>query len=164
MNPKYYSFESPIGKLTVYFTDKGIIALSLGEEDNHKHIERHYGTPTEVDKKDYNYHEEIIKYLNGELKRFTMPIYFKGTHFQESVWKELLNIPYGETRTYKELAEKVGSPKGFRAVGGALNKNPIGIIVPCHRVIGSNGKLVGFAGGLDMKSRLLNLEKNNVEK
>ena len=164
MNPKYYSFESPIGKLTVYFTDKGIIALSLGEEDNHKHIERHYGTPTEVDKKDYNYHEEIIKYLNGELKRFTMPIYFKGTHFQESVWKELLNIHYGETRTYKELAEKVGSPKGFRAVGGALNKNPIGIIVPCHRVIGSNGKLVGFAGGLDLKSRLLNLEKNNVEK
>lgn len=165
MNPKYYSFESPIGKLTVYFTENGIIALSFAEEgDNLKYIERYYSTPIEVDKKDYNYHEEIIKYLNGNLKRFTLPIFFKGTPFQESVWKELLNIPYGETRTYKELAENVGCPKGPRAVGGALNKNPIAIIVPCHRVIGSNGKLVGFAGGLDIKSRLLELEKNNVEK
>ncbi len=164
MNPKYYSFESPIGKLTVYFTEKGIIALSFAEEgDNHKYIERYYGTPTQVEGNGYNYHEEILKYLKGELKEFTLPISFKGTSFQESVWRELLNIPYGETRTYKELAEKVGCPKGSRAVGGALNKNPIAIIVPCHRVVGSNGKLVGFAGGLDMKSRLLALEKNNVE-
>lgn len=164
MNPKYYSFESPIGKLTVYFTEKGIIALSFAEEgDNHKYIERYYGTPTQVEGNGYNYHEEILKYLKGELKEFTLPISFKGTSFQEGVWRELLNIPYGETRTYKELAEKVGCPKGSRAVGGALNKNPIAIIVPCHRVVGSNGKLVGFAGGLDMKSRLLALEKNNVE-
>ncbi len=163
MNPKYYSFESPIGKLTVYFTDEGIVSLIFAEEgDNHKYIERYYGTPILVDKKDYNYHEEIIKYLKGELKEFTVPISFKGTSFQESVWRELLNIPYGETLTYKKLAEKVGCPKGPRAVGGALNKNPIAIIVPCHRVVGSNGKLVGFAGGLELKDKLLNLEKDNI--
>lgn len=162
MNPKYYSFESPIGKLTVYFTEKGIISLSFAEEeDNLKYIERYYDTPVEVEQKDYNYHEEIIKYLKGELKEFTLPISFKGTYFQESVWKELLNIPYGETRTYRELAEKVGCPKGPRAVGGALNKNPIAIIVPCHRVVGSNGKLVGFAGGIELKDKLLKLEMNN---
>lgn len=163
MNPKYYSFESPIGKLTVYFTDEGIVSLIFAEEgDNHKYIERYYGTPILVEQKDYNYHEEIIKYLKGELKEFTVPISFKGTSFQESVWRELLNIPYGETLTYKKLAEKVGCPKGPRAVGGALNKNPIAIIVPCHRVVGSNGKLVGFAGGLELKDKLLNLEKDNI--
>lgn len=162
MNPKYYSFESPIGKLTVYFAEKGIIALSFaGEGDNHRYIERYYGTPSEVDQKEYNYHEEIISYLKGELKEFTVPISFKGTPFQESVWKELLNIPYGETRTYKKLAEKIGCPKGPRAVGGALNKNPIAIIVPCHRVVGSNGNLVGFAGGIELKDKLLKLEMNN---
>lgn len=164
MNPKCYSFESPIGKLTVYFVETDIIALSFAEEgDNLKYIKRYYGTPVEVDKVDYNYHEEVIKYLEGKLKDFTMPFSFKGTPFQESVWRELVNIPYGETRTYKELAEKVGCPKGPRAVGGALNKNPIAIIVPCHRVIGTNGKLVGFAGGLDIKDKLLSLEKNNLE-
>lgn len=163
MNPKYYSFESPIGKLTVYFTDEGIVSLIFAEEgDNHKYIERYYGTPILVEQKDYNYHEEIIKYLKGDLKEFTVPISFKGTSFQESVWMELLNIPYGETLTYKKLAEKVGCPKGPRAVGGALNKNPIAIIVPCHRVVGSNGKLVGFAGGLELKDKLLNLEKDNI--
>lgn len=163
MVAKYYSFESPIGKLTVYFIEKKIISLIFAEEgDNLKYIEKYYGTPLEVDKKDYNYHEEIIKYLAGELKEFTVSISFRGTTFQEKVWRELLNIPYGETRTYKELAERVGCPKGSRAVGGALNKNPIAIIVPCHRVIGSDGSLVGFAGGLDIKTRLLSLEKNNI--
>lgn len=163
MTPKYYTFQSPIGELTVYFTEDGIIGLSFQEEgDNLKYIERYYGSPAEVDEKDYDYHHEIIKYLKGELKEFNLPISFKGTEFQEKVWKELLNIPYGETRTYKDLAEKVGCPKGPRAVGGALNKNPIAIIVPCHRVVGSNGKLVGFAGGLDLKGKLLELEKNNI--
>lgn len=131
MTPKYYRFQSPIGELTLYFTEEGIIGLSFQEEvKDYKHIERYYGTPIEVDKKDYNYHYEIIKYLEGNLKEFTIPFALKGTKFQEKVWKELLNIPYGETRTYKELAENIGCPKGPRAVGGALNKNPIAIIVP----------------------------------
>ncbi|WP_353092776.1 methylated-DNA--[protein]-cysteine S-methyltransferase [Tissierella praeacuta] len=162
MNPKYYSFESPIGRLTIYFTEKGIISLSFKEEDKLKYMERYYDTPIKVDQKDYNYHEEITKYLKGELKEFTMPISFKGTPFQERVWNELLNIPYGKTKTYKELAEKIGCPRGSRAVGGALNKNPIAIIVPCHRVVGSNGNLVGFAGGVEVKDKLLKLEINNI--
>jgi len=162
MNPKFYSFDSSIGKLTIYFIENEIIALSFKGGDNLRYIERYYGTPVELESKDYNYHEEIIRYLEGELKEFTIPFSFKGTSFQESVWNELLNIPYGETRTYKELAEKVGCPKGSRAVGGALNKNPIAIIVPCHRVVGSNGKLVGFAGGIELKSKLLKLEKYNI--
>lgn len=164
MNPKCYSFQSPIGKLKLYFIEESIIGLSFQEEgDNLKYIERYYGTPTEVDGKDYNYHEEIIQYLDGKLKDFTLPISFKGTEFQNRVWNGLLSIPYGETRSYKELAEKVGCPKGPRAVGGALNKTPISIIIPWHRVIGTNGQLVGFGGGLDVKEKLLTLEKDNLE-
>lgn len=162
MNPKYYKFQSPIGELAVYFTDEGVIGLTFQEEgDNLKYIKKYYGTPIEVNKDDYSYHHEILKYFEGKLKKFILPISFKGTEFQVKVWKELLNIPYGETRTYKEIAEKVGCPKGPRAVGNALNKNPIAIIVPCHRVVGSNGNLVGFAGGIELKSRLLELERNN---
>ena len=164
MNPKCYSFQSSIGKLKLYFIRESIIGLSFQEEgDNLKYIEKYYGTPIEVDKKDYNYHEEIIQYLDGELKKFTVPISFKGTEFQNRVWNGLLSIPYGETRSYKQLAEKVGCPKGPRAVGGALNKTPISIIIPWHRVIGTNGQLVGFGGGLDVKEKLLTLEKNNLE-
>lgn len=131
MTPKYYSFDSPIGKLTLYFTDEGIIGLSFQKEGKDlKHIVRYYGSPVEVDEKDYNYHYEIIDFLEGRLKKFTVPFAFKGTEFQERVWNGLLEIPYGETRTYKELAEYIGCPKGPRAVGGALNKTPVAIIIP----------------------------------
>lgn len=163
MKPKYYSFNSIIGKLKLYFNEEGIIGLSFFKEgDNHNYIKRYYGEPTKANKNDYNYHNEIIQYLEGRLREFTVPISFKGTSFQHKVWDELLKIPYGQTKTYKEVAEDINCPKGYRAVGGALNKNPISIIVPCHRVIGSSGKLVGFAGGLDTKNKLLKLEKNNV--
>lgn len=162
MEIKYYSFDSYLGKMKIYFTEKAIVALSLPREDESlAYIKKYYGVPIEVDIKDYNYHEEIIKYLEGRLKDFTLPISFKGTEFQEKVWNELLKIPYGETRTYKGIAENIGCAKASRAVGGALNKNPIAIIVPCHRVVGSSGKLVGFAGGLDMKEGLLSLEQGN---
>jgi len=131
MTPKYYSFDSPIGELTLYITEDGIIGLSFQKEGKDlKHIVRYYGYPIEVDEKDYNYHHEIIKFLEGKLKEFTVPFSFKGTEFQEKVWNGLLNIPYGETRTYKELAEYIGCPKGSRAVGGALNKTPVAIIIP----------------------------------
>lgn len=162
MEVKFYYFNTNIGELKLYFNDDGIIGLSFFKEgDNHKYINKYYGEGIEVREEDYNYHDEIIKYLDGELKKFTLAISFKGTDFQNKVWKELLNIPYGEKITYKDLAEKINCPKGYRAVGGALNKNPISIIVPCHRVIGTSGKLVGFAGGLETKDKLLILEKNN---
>lgn len=102
---------------------------------------------------------QIEEYLQGKRKNFSLPIALQGTDFQQKVWQELLNIPYGETRSYKQIAEKIGCPKGYRAVGMANNKNPIAIIVPCHRVIGQNKKLVGYAGGIDIKEKLLKLEE-----
>lgn len=104
-------------------------------------------------------YEQIMDYFNGKSKRFNLPLYIEGTEFQKNVWKALMTIPYGETRSYKEIGELVGRPKAARAVGMANNKNPISIIIPCHRVIGSNGKLVGYGGGLKVKEELLNLEK-----
>ena len=102
---------------------------------------------------------QLKAYFAGELQDFTLPVKIGGTPFQQTVWKTLLTIPYGETIPYKELAVRIGNPKAIRAVGGANNKNPISIILPCHRVIGSDGKLVGYGGGLDAKKFLLNLEK-----
>ncbi len=113
---------------------------------------------TKLIKKAY---EQISEYLEGKRKKFTLPLLIKGTKFQEKVWNALLEIPYGETRTYVEIAKQIGNEKASRAVGGANHNNPIMIVVPCHRVIGSNKKLVGYAGGLDIKEELLKLEKGN---
>jgi len=103
---------------------------------------------------------QIEKYLAGKLREFTVPVAFmRGTGFQLEVWRALQTVPYGETRSYKEIAELIGRPKAVRAVGMANNRNPISIIVPCHRVIGHNGALVGYGGGLPVKRRLLDLEQ-----
>jgi len=102
---------------------------------------------------------QLCEYFKGKRKSFDIPICFSGTEFQNKVWKELLNIPYGKTRSYKDIAKEVGNEKASRAVGGANNKNPIWIIVPCHRVIGKNGELVGYGGGLKLKEFLLSIEK-----
>ena len=105
--------------------------------------------------------KQLKEYFAKERKEFTLPITLVGTPFQEEVWKVLQTIPYGETRTYKEQAIAVRNPKGVRAVANANSKNRLSIIVPCHRVIGSNGTLTGYAGGLSRKEFLLNLEKSN---
>ena len=107
---------------------------------------------------------QLSEYLKGERKTFDLPLNPKGTNFQKCVWRALCDIPYGETRTYKQIAEAIGNPKAVRAVGMANNRNPITIIVPCHRVIGANGKLVGYGGGLEMKEFLLRLEKVSISK
>lgn len=101
---------------------------------------------------------EVMEYLAGERITFSVPVKAHGTRFQEAVWDALQRIPFGETRSYGEIAQEVGSPKGARAVGMACNRNPILLMIPCHRVVGSTGKLVGFACGLSMKERLLQLE------
>jgi methylated-DNA-[protein]-cysteine S-methyltransferase len=103
--------------------------------------------------------KQFEDYFSGKLKSFDLNLAFEGTDFQKAVWKALCEIPYGETRTYKDIAASIGKPKACRAVGLANNRNPIAIVVPCHRVIGSNGKLVGYASGLDVKEFLLELEK-----
>ena len=103
--------------------------------------------------------QQLAEYFAGTRQQFDLPLDFDGTYFQKQVWQALLQIPYGETRSYKQIAEQLGNPKAVRAVGAASGKNPISIIAPCHRVIGASGKLVGFAGGLDNKQILLKLEQ-----
>ncbi len=104
---------------------------------------------------------QLDEYFAGKRKEFDIPTRLEGTEFQKRVWEELRKITYGKTVTYKDIAEAVGCPKGFRAVGLANNRNPISIIYPCHRVIGSNGSLTGYGGGLDVKEKLLELERGN---
>jgi methylated-DNA-[protein]-cysteine S-methyltransferase len=107
---------------------------------------------------------QLEEYFCGKRRAFDLPLSPGGTDFQKRVWRALTDIPYGETRSYADIAAAVGSPKGFRAVGMANHVNPIPIIIPCHRVIGKNGKLTGYAGGLDMKTSLLAMERENHQK
>lgn len=102
---------------------------------------------------------QLNEYKDGKRKEFDIPLHLEGTPFQIKVWQELQKIPYGKTATYKDIAISVGSPKAYRAIGNANNRNRIMIVIPCHRVIGADGKLVGYAGGLDLKETLLLLEK-----
>ncbi len=101
---------------------------------------------------------QLVEYFEGERREFTFPISLRGTPFEMTVWKALRGIPYGDTLTYGELAQAIGIPKGARAVGGANGRNPIPIVVPCHRVVAADGALGGYGGGLDLKRRLLKLE------
>lgn len=105
---------------------------------------------------------QLDEYFQGKRTTFSLPFKLTGTPFQLAVWKELQNIPYGQTTSYKEIAQKINKPKAYRAVGMANNKNPLPIIIPCHRVIGSNGKLIGYAGGLNLKNYLLELEQSHT--
>ena len=146
-----------------YSTSIGIVGIvDNGEAITHLHFENET-VPQDVYMKETALIREaaaqLEDYLAGKRKIFEVPLAMEGTPFQQAVWKALTTIPYGETRSYKEIAQSIGRPKACRAVGMANNKNPIAIFVPCHRVIGTNGKLVGYAGGLDMKERLLSMEK-----
>ena len=143
--------------------------LLAGDEEGLKHVifikgEKHVEIPENWEKNKEFFREaerQLEGYFLGKLKSFDLKLASNGTDFQKAVWKALCEIPYGETRTYKDIAVSIGNPKACRAVGLANNRNPIAIIVPCHRVIGSNGKLVGYASGLDVKDFLLKLEKAN---
>jgi methylated-DNA-[protein]-cysteine S-methyltransferase len=143
--------------------------LLAGDEEGLKHViflrgEKQVEIPDNwAENKDFfrEAERQLESYFSGRLKSFDLKLASKGTDFQKSVWKALCEIPYGETRTYKDVAASIGKPKACRAVGLANNRNPIAIIVPCHRVIGSNGKLVGYASGVDVKKFLLELEKAN---
>lgn len=150
---KYAYYPFVFGILKVGYTDKSVISLERTaqiDSDNE---------PSALSEFAFN---QINEYLNGRRTDFDFPYELAGTEFQKRVWKELCQIPYGETRTYKELAEAIGHPKASRAVGLANSKNPVAIAVPCHRVIGSNGSLTGYAGGLDMKKALLQLERTGI--
>lgn len=159
----YYQFlKTPVGKLKLVANEKSLIAI-LWENDSPSRVK--LGTMKE-NKQHVMLNktaEQLTAYFSGKLKRFTIKLDFEGTDFQKAVWTALLTIPYGETRSYVDIAEQIGRPNAQRAVGAANGKNPISIIAPCHRVIGSNGKLTGFAGGLGVKAYLLEREKHRHE-
>ncbi len=150
----YDYLETSIGLMEIVCEDEFLIGLKLVLEKNHRVNENK--TSREVK-------SQILEYLNGSRKTFSVPFKLNGTDFQKKVYEETLKIPYGSTKTYGEIANSIGNPKSTRAVGMVLGKNPIWIIMPCHRVIGKNRKLTGFAGGIDKKLSLLKLENSKIE-
>lgn len=121
------------------------------------------GTITPDDRHNETVLDQLHEYLEGQRRTFDVPLDLRGTPFQEAVWNQLLKIPYGVTRSYAEVAASIGRPTALRAVGGAVAANPISIIIPCHRVIGKDGSLVGYGGGLPLKERLLALEQGSLD-
>ncbi|UIJ44400.1 methylated-DNA--[protein]-cysteine S-methyltransferase [Sphingomonas cannabina] len=157
MVDRFKTIDSPVGELTLVASDKGLAAI-LWEGDDPARVP--LGTMVEAadDPLLCEAARQIDRYFAGELRAFDLPLDFRGTDFQKSVWAALLTIPFGETRSYGEIARQLGRPSASRAVGAANGRNPISIVAPCHRVIGSNGALTGFAGGLEAKAMLLRLE------
>ena len=149
--------DTPVGKLKLVASQKGLAAI-LWENDKPERVRLDCGQEDSNNAVLVEAERQLTEYFAGTRETFSMPLDFVGTDFQKSVWNALLTIPYGETRSYGEIAAQLGNEKAMRAVGAANGKNPISIIAPCHRVIGSSGKLTGFAGGLENKARLLRLE------
>ncbi|AJE43221.1 methylated-DNA--[protein]-cysteine S-methyltransferase [Streptomyces nodosus] len=149
--------DSPYGPLTLVADDGALCGLYMVGQ-RHRPPEETFGEPDEEPFGETI--EQLRAYFEGELKDFTLELCLAGTPFQRKVWEQLRLIPYGETRSYGELADALGNPGASRAVGLANGRNPIGIIVPCHRVVGANGSLTGYGGGLDRKKRLLDFESS----
>lgn len=158
MNLVYKDIASPVGQLKLVASDKGLTAI-LWENDNPTRVRLGMLTRNENHPILLEAERQLGEYFAGKRQTFSIALDMKGTPFQKNVWEQLLAIPFGETRSYGQLARALGKPQAMRAVGAANGRNPISIIVPCHRVIGSSGKLTGFAGGLEIKARLLSLEK-----
>lgn len=154
----YYKITTtPVGVLTLIASDRGLAAI-LWQDDSPRRVR----LAPRVESADHplllQAEQQLQEYFAGTRQRFDLPLDFAGTEFQRKVWAALVSIPFGETRSYKQIAEQIGHPSAMRAVGAANGRNPVSIIAPCHRVIGANGKLTGFAGGLDIKAFLLSLE------
>lgn len=155
----YMYMDSPVGALKLVAHDHALVAVMWDNED-HKRVRLAALLENTQHPMLLKAKQQLQQYFAGQRQQFDLPLDFQGTDFQQQVWQALLTIPYGETRSYKDIALQVGNEKAVRAVGAANGKNPISIIAPCHRVIGSGGALVGFAGGLDKKQILLNLEQS----
>lgn len=161
-------FASPVGPLFLAASEKGLVALEfdarLPGQQTIRPNPRDLRSASKAvrfegaDARMSGYARELQEYFAGGRRDFSFPLDLRGTEFQLACWKALLAIPYGETRTYADIARAVGRPQGFRAVGMANNRNPVAIVVPCHRVIASDGTLCGYGGGLDVKRKLLQLE------
>lgn len=154
-NLYYTSMQSPIGKLHLVSDDDALLSIGLGGAKpslKFKTSSAECGVLNEAV-------TQLSEYFRGERKKFDLPVKLSGTPFQLSAWKSLSRIPYGKTISYREQAEKIGAQKAFRAVGSANGRNPLPIVVPCHRVVAADGTLGGYAGGLKMKTLLLDLER-----
>lgn len=160
----YSVTDSPLGQLLVAMTERGVCAVEMGDSESPLIEQIHAEFPkAEIVRDDEALKQAVqtvVNYLNGWQPHIDLPLDIRVTAFQQRVLDELKRIPYGETRTYGEIAKAIGQPKAARAVGNACNKNPVPIIIPCHRVVGSNGKLTGYAFGLERKQTLLDLEQN----
>lgn len=155
----YVWIETPVGRLLVAADEAGVRYVLFGE--GRSEVQPRAGW-REDPARSSEAVRQLRAYFAGELRRFELPLAPEGTPFQQRVWRELLNIPYGETISYGELARRIGNPNASRAVGLANGSNPISIIIPCHRVIGSNGNLTGYGGGLKSKQWLLALERGQL--
>ena len=158
----YTSFNSPIGKIHLAATEKGLCEVGISEREKRfvKSLQKTYKIKPVKDDAAFKELVKLLKrYFNGERIKIDIPFDFQGTDFEKKVWKALLKIPYGKTKTYGEIAREIGLPNGARAVGNACGKNPIPIIIPCHRVVASNGGLGGYTGGIGIKKKLLKIEK-----
>lgn len=149
-----YFYDSPIGVLRITCTKNHLTGLDFATNKKQN--------PTKLFETTLKCKQELDEYFEGERSEFSIQTTFEsGTQFQQKVWNALKDVPYGETTSYQDIATSIDKPKAMRAVGGANNKNPIVIVIPCHRIIGKNGKLVGFGGGLDKKEWLLTHEKSH---
>jgi methylated-DNA-[protein]-cysteine S-methyltransferase len=153
----YTYFDSPLGNIRIVSDGEKITTFGFVGQKNLKDVPTDW--KNEPDHKLLKKaRKQAEEYFSGKRKDFDLPLSPQGTEFQQKVWKALLEIPFGQISTYGKIANQIGNPKGVRAVGGAIGRNPIGIIIPCHRVIGANGTLTGFASGLDRKQSLLEIE------
>ena len=152
MSNKAY-FYSPIGWLSIEDDGTALTSINFEKQACKDCVKRSDLADMAI--------KQLEEYFSGTRKSFSLPMAPVGTQFMQDVWHALTNIPYGEVRSYAEIAREIGNPKACRAVGMANNRNPLPIIIPCHRVIGANGKLIGYAGGLGCKEKLLELEKEN---
>ncbi|MDR6554750.1 methylated-DNA--[protein]-cysteine S-methyltransferase [Paenibacillus qinlingensis] len=162
----YTEMDSPIGPLVLVASPQGLCKVEFGSYETNRvqreqWASRWYGQYEFKESAEQlaSIAQQLMKYFGGEREDFEGEIDLHGTDFQKRVWQALRTIPYGETASYKHIAEAIGSPKAVRAVGGANNQNPIPVIIPCHRIIGANGDLVGYGGGLPTKVHLLDLEQ-----
>lgn len=149
--------DSPVGTLTITATDSAVVSIGFGELT--PPVLHPGGCIQRTTPFLETVRAELVAWFSGQLRRFSVPVRLSGTPFQLAVWDAIAAIPYGACQSYGEIARAIGRPGAARAVGGACNRNPVPIIIPCHRVVGSDGSLTGFAGGLDIKMRLLELER-----
>lgn len=163
MSLSYKLVDFPVGVLKLVANEKALVAI-LWEIDDPERVRLGDVVEEPLHPVLVRTENELKEYFAGKRYTFSVPLDMRGTPFQKEVWEVLLGIPFGETCTYGDIAKRLGNPAASRAVGGASSRNPISIIVPCHRVVGAAGKLTGFAGGLDAKTYLLSLEATNDEK